>query len=567
MARKRTNIFKQLFFILTPYWKGEKKWEAWGLLSIVVIFLILLSLNDAYKTYIQKWLFNSLSAQNYQLFYQFVLLAVVMLSLSVIITALGLYFVDKLGVSWRRWFNINLLDRYLKNKAYYNMGLYSDVDNPDQRLAEDLNAFTQESIQLLATVGASIFTLITFTGVLWTISPLLVLSVVAYAFVGNVIILWFMRILVKVNFLNIKYQANYRYNLIHVRNNIESIAFYKGEPHEGSLLKRNFHILIENLFRLIKIKRNIMFASKTYILFSVLLPFIIIGPRILSGQAHVGLLVQAIAVFTEILTDLSIIIAQFPDLSTYGANIQRLAKFVTGMQAKPPRKATLVDYHQNGKFDFKNVTVQTPDLKKTLVEDLNLTIEPGARLIIRGPSGCGKSSLLRAVAGLWRIGEGEIITPNMKDVMFLPQRPYMILGSLREQLIYPNLDSDITNDELFEALKEVNLSDLPDRVGGLDTVLKWADVLSLGEQQRIMFVRLFLNNPKYAILDESSSALDEDNEEIVYSKLMNSEITYVSVGHRSSLLKFHDYELLLDLKHGWKVFPVEQEKNSSRESH
>ncbi len=192
-----------------------------------------------------------------------------------------------------------------------------------------------------------------------------------------------------------------------------------------------------------------------------------------------------------------------------------------------------------------------------MVENLNIAINAGDRVIIRGPSGCGKSSLLRSVAGLWRAGQGKITTPKMKDVMFLPQRPYMLVGSLREQLIYPNLKMKISDAELHSVLKEVNLTDLPERVGGFDAVLKWADLLSLGEQQRIMLVRLFLNNPKYAILDESTSALDEENEIIVYSRLQKSKTAYISVGHRSSLLKFHDHELLLDLEHGWQVKPID----------
>lgn len=556
MPEEQTNIIKQLFFILTPYWKSNKKHEAWGLLLIVILFLIVSAANDAFKTYIPKWLVNALVAHNSPLFYQFVLLGAVMLAISVPITALTFYFFDKLAVSWRRWFNLNLLERYFNNKAYYNLGLYSDIDNPDQRLASDLNDFTQASVQLLGKIGYSIVTLVTFTGILWIISPWLVLTLILYAIFGNVVIVILMRILVKVNFLNLRYQADYRYNLIHVRDNIESIAFYKGEKHESSILIRSFHTLIENYFRLIRTKRNIMFASQAYILFGVMLPYLVLAPRILLGQAHIGLLVQAIAVFAVMLTDLSIIIEQFPELSTYGANIQRLAKFVAGLKIQPPDTAHLVDYRLGGEFDFQNVTVKTPDLKKNLVENLDLTIKTGDKLIIRGPSGCGKSSLLRTVAGLWQMGQGEITTPNMREVMFLPQRPYMLVGSLREQLIYPNLKMKISEEELNHALAEVNLADLPDRVGGLDVVLKWADLLSLGEQQRVMFVRLFLNNPKYVVLDESTSALDEKNEALVYNKLKQSGISYISVGHRSSILQFHDHVLLLNSDHSWRVMPV-----------
>jgi ABC-type uncharacterized transport system fused permease/ATPase subunit len=553
---ERFTTLKQLWSILKPYWQGDKKSEAWRLSAIVTVFLILISSNNVLKTYLTKWLLNSLTMHNSKIFYQMMLLAIIVLAISVPIETLPNYFLDKLSLCWRRWFNTNLLTRFFQNKAYYNMGVYSDVDNPDQRLAEDLNDFTQASTGLVATVVFSLFTLIAFVGVLWTISPWLVLSAALYALFGNVVIVLFMRVLVKLNFLNIRYQANYRYNLVHVRDNIEPIAFYKGEEHEGSSLKHVFHILMENYFRLIKIKRNIMFASKTYLLFGILFPYFILAPRVLSGHEPIGVMAQATELFVVILGSLSLIIGSFPELSNYAAKIQRLAKFVTSLEAKPPEDASLISYGQGDQFNFKNVTVATPDFKKTLVKNLDLAIKPGSRLIIRGPSGCGKSSLVRAIAGIWNLGDGEIITPNMQEVMFLPQQPYMLLGSLREQLIYPNLDSKITDEELHRALSEVNLDDLPKRVGGFDAVLKWAELLSLGEQQRIMFLRLFLNKPKYAVLDETTSALDEENERIVYSKLQQSDITYLSVGHRASLLKFHDYELRLDLDHGWRVFPV-----------
>jgi putative ATP-binding cassette transporter len=563
MNKQSFTTLKQLCRILVPYWKSEKKAEAWCLLCTVMVILFLHSANDAFKSFLPKWLVNALTAHDGPLFHKYMLLAVGMLLISIPLVTLSHYFVDKLAVSWRRWFNRNLLERYLKNKAYYNIGIYSDIDNPDQRLAEDLNDFTQSSSKLFAQVGFSFVSLLTFTGVLWSISPWLVGCVFAYAAVGNAVIVILMRILIKVNFLNLRYQADYRYNLIHVRDNAESIAFYKGEQHEGSVLKRSFNILIENYFRLIRIKRNITFASQAYILFSILVPYLLLAPGILAGRTEIGVLVQAVAVFTVILNDLSIIVESFPDLSTYGANIQRLASFVENIEVGPSESASRVSYHHNGVFAFNNLTVETPDRSKTLVKNLALTIKPGSRTIIRGPSGCGKSSLLRAVAGLWEIGQGDITTPDMKDVMFLPQQPYMLIGSLREQLTYPNLQSTVSEEELQQALAQVNLSDLPDRVGGFDSVLKWTDVLSLGEQQRVMFVRLFLNNPKYAILDESTSALDEENQSMVYGRLKQSGITYLSVGHRSSLLPFHDQVLLLDLEHGWQVHSINDESNAA----
>lgn len=552
-AKFTWELANKFWQLVKPYWTQEKRRQAWGLLILLILFTVLLAGVNAYKTYISKWAIDTLTEKDKHGFYQVILLAVVSLAASVPVQALKLFYESKLALYWRLWFNLDLLKRYFNRSAYYKMSLFSKVDNPDQRIAEDLNNFVIDSSHFFSILLLSIISVLTYIGVLGFISVWLVLVVFLYATIGTSIIVWISKKLVLLNFRNIKYQANYRYNLVHVRDNIESIAFYQGEKHEGGVLKKAFHQLIDNYRNLIILERNISFFSEAYILFSALVPYLVLAPSMFRGEIQVGTVVQASTVFAILLNDLSIVISEFKILSTLAATVQRLSGFVNGLDVTGP-KSTKVKHQIKDNFEFNDVTVRTPDLKKTLVTDLNLSVKPNTGLMIVGPSGCGKSSLLRAIAGLWKNGSGELTIPNRKDIMFLPQKPYMLIGSLREQLVYPHLNTEIDDETLKEALSTVGLEDLVERVGGLDAKLSWADLLSVGEQQRVIFLRLFLTHPKFAILDESSSALDEKNETSVYTRLRDSEMTYISVGHRSTLIEHHDNILEMKTDGTWRLF-------------
>ena len=280
-------------------------------------------------------------------------------------------------------------------------------------------------------------------------------------------------------------------------------------------------------------------------------------PPYLAGKIGIGTISQSAVVFGAVLMSLSIIVNNFKDLSNYAAVIRRLAGFVDALDFEP-EIPTEIKRKAGDHFEMKLVTVKTPDFKHTLVEDLSIKVEHGKGLLIMGPSGCGKSSLLRALAGLWTAGRGEMIVPEPEETMFLPQQPYLIIGDLREQLLYPNLTAKMSDDELHSALAKVNLGDLPERIGGFDQVMDLSELLSVGEQQRVAFVRVILSNPKYTILDEATSALDEPNEKIAYEYIMNSNMTYISVGHRTSIINYHHYVLLLEKGTGWKFLTTEE---------
>jgi len=265
---------------------------------------------------------------------------------------------------------------------------------------------------------------------------------------------------------------------------------------------------------------------------------------------------QANLAFHQVLGALSLIVSQFQNLSAFVAEINRLGTFAEELESTTKSsepEATFIDTAIDSRLALEHVTLFTPNYQRVLVRDLSVTVEPGSGLLILGPSGSGKSSLLRAIAGLWNAGTGLIIRPKLESMLFLPQRPYMILGSLRSQLLYPNTSVEIPEEQIYQVLEQVNLADLPERVGGMEVELDWANILSLGEQQRLAFARLLLTHPRYAILDEATSALDLKNEERLYQQMQATSTVFISVGHRTSLLQYHQQILELKGDSSWRL--------------
>ncbi|MDZ4874651.1 MAG: Vitamin B12 transport ATP-binding protein BacA [Chroococcidiopsis cubana SAG 39.79] len=285
-----------------------------------------------------------------------------------------------------------------------------------------------------------------------------------------------------------------------------------------------------------------------------------VAPIYFAGNTEFGTFAQAAIAFRQIFDALSIVVDQFENLTAFAAGVERLSSLTNALEnpSQVQPGSTTIDVTEAAKLAMQRVTLLTPNHQRTLVEDLSLSLEPGEGLVLVGNSGSGKSSILRAIAGLWNAGTGHLTRPQLQEMLFLPQRPYMVLGSLRSQLLYPHTDRQIDEEQLRQILAQVNLTDLPERVGGFDAQLDWANVLSLGEQQRLAFARLLLTQPAYAILDEATSALDLANEKRLYQQLKAMETTTISVGHRASLLQYHKYVLNLAEDTRWQLMLAEE---------
>ncbi|MCG8551674.1 MAG: ABC transporter ATP-binding protein/permease, partial [Desulfobacterales bacterium] len=460
----------------------------------------------------------------------------------------------------------NFIDKYLKNRAYYSLTTDSDVDNPDQRIAEDLSSLTVTSLSFLLIILSALIDLFAFTGILWSISRLLTGILLAYAFFGTIITVLIGKRLVGLNYKQLKKEADFRYGLIHIRDNAESIAFYQGETGEKIQIKKRFKKVLNNFNILIGWQRNLDFFTRGYGYLVIILPTMIVAPMYFAGKVEFGQISQASFAFGQVLGAFSIIIQHFDRISAFAAGINRVSTFkeklFTASGSKTTKEGTNLPRIQRVTKDAIrtiNLNLQTPDYKRTLIQNLSLNLDKGERILIMGHSGAGKSSLLRGIAGLWASGSGTIEHPPADKVMFLPQKPYMVLGSLREQLRYPS-GADLDDDQIKAAMEAVNLTDLYQKMQGaaggnsfIDAENNWEEMLSQGEQQRLAFARLLITKPDFAILDEATSALDVDNEKALYSILSQLEITYISVGHRPTLKAYHDKILFIQGDGGWEV--------------
>ena len=555
------HVWQRFWGIAAPYWRGEEKWQAWGLLAILVLVLlgqtgIAVLFNEQTGEFT-----SALAARDADRFWEAIRFCLALLLVAVPAYAFYFYVRDKLAIHWRRWLTNRFLERYFSKRQFYQLNSNAGIDNPDQRIAEDINVFTQRTLFFLLLLIGSVLQLVAFSGVLWSISRWLVYFLVFYAIAGTLVtVLVFGKPLIGLNFHQLRREADFRFSLVRVRENAESIAFYRGEAEESREVRRRFTEAFNNFNRLIRSQLFLNLFQYAYSLLTIVLPSAIIASEVLSGELEVGRAIQAAGAFAALLSAITVIVENFESLSRFAAGIDRLDAFGKAMVVQPTAVAPgggVIESVEGSRLVLERVTLQTPNYERLLVRNLSLAIDPGNGLLIVGESGSGKSSLLRAIAGLWSSGSGRIIRPRPADMLFLPQQPYMLLGTLRSQLLYPNRELPTLDAELLHLLEKVNLRDLAERFGGLDVVTDWQKVLSIGEQQRLAFARVLLTRPRYAMLDEATSALDIANEDRLYRQLATTDTTLVSVGHRSTILKYHQQVLELTGDTGWLAHPAD----------
>lgn len=554
------HVWSQLWRLVRPFFFGRNWGRAWGQLGALITLSVAVTGVGIWAGFVSGDLVTSLQKRDTAGYQGALWLYLGTFALTIPLAAFYRFVEERLALNWRDVLARTLMLRYFNNRAYYRLLSNEAIDNPDQRISEDARNFTVTALSFVLIVINSVIQIIGYTGVLWSISGTLVAVLLGYAIGGTLVAFLIGKRLIGLNYLQYEREADFRYGLVRVRDNAESIAFYRGERREFRDLRSRLGAVVGNMMMLIRWNRNLAFFTTGYNSLALILPMLIVAPLFLRGEVEFGKITQAAAAFSVFLAAVSLVITQFERLSAFAAGVTRLGGLWDSLDAQDAEDDLEAEDEQiqvtedQRTLILEKLTVSTPGGARELIRELDFKLEPGGSLLVMGESGSGKSSLLRTIAGLWNSGEGKIGRPAYRNMMFLPQRPYMVPGSLRAQLDYPGAGKNIDEATMHEVLETVNLPELAARVDGdFDRTADWSNMLSLGEQQRLSFARLLLKEPAIAFLDESTSALDEANEERMYHYLRKHRYTFVSVGHRSTLVKHHDWLLRIGKNASWEL--------------
>jgi len=557
MANFRSSA-RNFTSIATPYFRGDDRWPGRILLvSVIALQLFQVWLNVKFNSWYNTF-YNALQNKDWNVFiYQLGVFSI--LAAAFIVTAVyQLYLQQWLQIRWRRWLTKRYLGRWLEQGTHYRMRLKDDqADNPDQRIADDIRQFINSSLDIGIALLGSIVTLVSFVVILWNLSaatPLmigsksfevpgyLVWAALIYAIIGTWVTHLVGRPLVKLNFDQQRYEADFRFSLVRLRENAEQVTLLSGEEAEEGRLRDRFANVVRNWYGIMHRTKRLTFLTAGYNQVAIIFPFLVVSPVYFFGAMTLGGLMQVASAFGQVQSSLSFFVTAYTNIADWKAVLDRLAGFeasidwARGLDQTAPRVELISD--GGDALHVEDLAVSVPSGQE-IVRVKDFSIELGERVLVTGPSGSGKTSLFRALGGVWPFGEGSIRIPKGANLLVLPQRPYLPLGTLRGALAYPGPENSFTPKEIDEVIDAVGLSDLRDE---LDVTAYWADKLSGGEQQRLSIARALLQKPDWLFLDEATSALDEPAESELYrlllTRLPNAAI--VSIGHRSSLIQFHD---------------------------
>ena len=554
------KFFSDLWGITKPYWFSEDRWAGRGLLAAIVA----LNLGLVYiNVLINAWnndFYNTLQNVDKAGFFHQILKFGGLALAFIVVAVYQLYLTQMLQIRWRRWLTNHFLNDWVNQRAYYRIQLTNHgTDNPDQRIADDLNKFCVTTLSLSLGLLSAVVTLASFVSILWVLSGTLsipfngghidipgymVWVALLYAIVGTVLSHLIGRPLINLNFNQQKFEADFRFSLIRFRENAESIALYKGEPDEVSSLKSSFSFIVDNWWSIMKRNKALTWFQAGYNQIAIIFPFVVAAPRFFAGSIKLGGLMQIASAFGQVQEACSWFVKAYTDLAEWKATVDRLTTFRHALNeahaATSSHHSLTLSTSEQDEYAAKALALKLPD-DKLLAPALNLAFKSGESVLITGTSGSGKSTLFRALAGIWPFAEGEISAPKSR-VLFLPQKPYLGIGTLREQLCYPSAANQFNNAELIQALEICSLGKFTER---LEERQHWSQLLSGGEQQRIAFARALLQQPAWLFLDEASSALDEATESALYGLLKQHlpHTTIISIGHRKSLESLHQRKL------------------------
>jgi vitamin B12/bleomycin/antimicrobial peptide transport system ATP-binding/permease protein len=560
-----------------PYFRSEEKWSAWTLLiSIIVLNLSMVGMNVVLNFWNREF-YNALQAKNWEAFLQLLFTwqrtpagnimpgFCEVVTVYILVYVYATYLNQWLQIRWRRWLTGRFLDEWLADRAYYRISLTTDTkaigtDNPDQRIAEDLRDFVATTLSLSVDFLSNIVSFVSFVGILWslsgqitvfgvTIPGYMVFVALVYAVIGTWLTHVVGRPLVGLRFQQQRVEADFRYALVRFRENMEGIALYRGEAEENDNLINRFRNVISNWWGImIRIKRLNALTSG-YSQIAIIFPYVVAAPRYFSGQIELGGLMQTGGAFGQVQNSLSWFVNVYATLAQWRAIVERLTTFHRAIVVARAANAHALTINPapDGSVRLSDLTLELPNGTK-LLEDVDLSFTPGTSVVVSGRTGSGKSTLFRAIAGIWPFAKGHVERP-VERCLFMPQRPYIPLGTLRHVVTYPHPPETFTEAEIKQALEDAGLSALTSR---LDEDPNWPQILSGGEQQRVAVARALLDRPDWLFLDEATASLDPESEADVYRTLRQRlpRTTIISIAHRPSVAVLHDKRFTLQREEG-----------------
>ncbi len=545
----RFGLIPKLFFL------PEAGWQGIALLALLFFLVLIVKGLDIRNSYVWGDLITSATERKAELVCHLALLYAAVFAGSAIVAAFLRFTEELLGLRWRNWLTHHLTERYLASRAYHRIKESGQLDNPDQRISEDVKTFTTSTLSILLIMTNSTVALLGFAGVLWSITPWLLAGAVGYAAFGTLMTVLLGRRLVGLDVQQFKKEADFRYELVRLREHAGSIALLQGEEHEQGRLRGRFAHVLNNFRIIIGVNRNLGFFTSWYGYMTQLIPVLITVPLYIRGEIEFGQVMQAQVGFNFVLDSFSLLVKEFQRITTFAAVVERLKDFYEATEPQTASAKSSLEIVEEPRLAYAGLTLAAANDERLLVANLSLEIPRGKRLLILGPNASARTALMRATAGLWKTGQGRIVRPPMWSMMFLPQQPYLTLGSLRDQLLYALASREqITEKRLLSVLQDVHLETVLERTGGLDTEQRdWTSILSLAEQQSLAFARLLVAEPKVAFLDESLSALPAERMRDLYGLLFRTVATYISTASGPELQEYHDQLLQLHSDGTWTV--------------
>lgn len=476
----------------------------------VTLIILMFAINglNVVNSFVGRYFMSAIENRNEAMFQKQALYYVGVFLASTVVLVFYRFTEERLGILWREQLTRRLTDAYMKDRTYYRLDSATGVANPDQRISEDVRAFTTTTLSFVLLIVNGTLTAISFSGVLWTISPQLFGVAVAYAAVGSVLTIYLGKPLIRLNYDQLDMEADFRSDLIHVRENSESIALAHREGRFKARLNKRLDALATNFRRLIRINRNLGFFTNGYNYFIQIIPALMIAPLFISGHKEFGVITQSTMAFATLVGAFSLIVTQFQSISAFTAVVARLHTLSDAIEKTQRTALCMIEVEESpDRVVYENVTIHSADWSRLLISELNMEITRGSRWLVVGKDDAPKVALFRATAGVWSCGDGRIIRPNLDDILFLPERPYIPPGTLREALLRTGMELITPDSEIMEVLEKLGLSDVVTHANGLDTNQDWDDLLSIGEQHLLSVSRIFLAKPAFVFLDRPGSAL------------------------------------------------------------